>query len=270
MSQQEKARYFNALKDAGVNFPTHYRNLKTADLKAAYDKLMEGRAQQAQASPGEPTPEQIAEGQRQHALAQQRIAERTGQEFPQFELPPEQPQRQVPVAEANPEEMPGERLNTQVPDQPIRIDPETGREIYQEEVLKPGFAKPRGRRVLRSMESAAVQQTIQDGKYIETFEVAGTGPKQATEIKVTMPSYQTGIVKDPRFPFKIHTYNGVEGFDFFEVAEYYNGAENVPPSCKRMYVENVLCYDMRSVIQTINTEFRQLQLAGRIPTGRTR
>jgi len=256
LSQQEKARYFNALKEAGVNFPTHYRNLKTADLKAAYDRLKQGQAQQERV---EEMPRQVGKN---HEADQ--LAAAAGQELPQFELPPEPPQREVPVAPRNPAEMPSERLNTQLPDQPIRIDPDSGREIYQEEVLKPGFAKPRGRRVLRSMESEVVRQTIQDGKYIETFEVSGRGPKVATEIKVTMPSYQTGIVKDPRFPFKIHTYNGVEGFDFFEVANYYGGADLVPPSCKRMYVENVLCYNMRSVIQTINAEFRQLQLAGRI------
>jgi hypothetical protein len=31
-----------------------------------------------------------------------------------------------------------------------------------------------------------------------------------------------------------------------------------------MYVENHLCYDIRSVVRTIEAEHRQLQLTGRI------
>jgi hypothetical protein len=79
-----------------------------------------------------------------------------------------------------------------------------------------------------------------------------------------VPSYQVGIYKDRRFPFKIHTYNGVQGFDFEEVARYYGGTELVPPVIKRMYVENVLCYDIRTVVRAIQEEFRQQQLTGRI------
>lgn len=249
MSQQQKAAYFRALKKAGVQFTKHYREYTEAELKTNFDALVK----EGVIEPGPVTAETKV------TQAQPSLSNKAEQVQAQREQHPA-----VPVVGRNPDEMPSQRLNTQAPDRPIRIDPETGREVYQEEVLKPGYAKPRGRRVLRSMEPAAVKQTIQNGDYVETFEVAGSGPKQATEVKITMPSYQTGIVKDPRFPFKIHTYNGVEGFDFFEVAEYYGGADLVPPSCKRMYVENVLCYDMRSVIQTINAEFRQLQLAGRI------
>jgi hypothetical protein len=35
----------------------------------------------------------------------------------------------------------------------------------------------------------------------------------------------------------------------------------VPPEVKRMYVENVLCYDIRSVVRAINAEYRQQQLS---------
>ena len=81
---------------------------------------------------------------------------------------------------------------------------------------------------------------------------------------ISIQSYQVGIYRDPRYPFKVITYNGREGFDYIEVEEYYGGAELVPPICKRVYVENVLCYDMRSVIRAINEEFRQLSLSGQI------
>jgi hypothetical protein len=38
----------------------------------------------------------------------------------------------------------------------------------------------------------------------------------------------------------------------------------VPTEVKRMYVENVLCYDIRTTVRAIQTEFRQLQLAGKV------
>jgi hypothetical protein len=201
-----------------------------------------------------------------------------GLELPAFELPdeptvgvqgpgpiapPSLPGPAAPVvAGPDPNEMPGQRLNTQG-DEPIRVD-EFGRAWYQEEVLKPSYPKPRGRRVLRYQETGVEQVTVQNGEYTETFEVAGSGPGQAAEVKITLPSYQVGIFKDPRFPFKIHTYNGNEGFDLFEVEEFFGGSELVPETVKRMYVENHLCYDIRSVVRTIEAEHRQLQLTGRI------
>lgn len=167
------------------------------------------------------------------------------------------------VAGPDPNELPGQRTNTKPLDEPIRTD-EHGRIWYQEEVLKPSYPKPRGRRVLRYQETGVEQVTVQDGAYTETFEVAGTGPSHAAEVKITLPSYQVGIFKDPRFPFKVHTYNGTEGFDLFEVEEFFGGAELVPATVKRTYVENHLCYDIRSVVRTIEAEHRQLQLTGRI------
>jgi len=179
-----------------------------------------------------------------------------------FEEPagPEAP----PLPPARPElgELAGERLNTKAPEDILYVD-EEGRAWLQKEVLKPAFPKPRGRRVLRYNDPGVVKATAREGEYTETFEVAGD-PRNATpaEIKITLPSYQVGICRDPRYPFKVITYNGREGFDRLEVEEYYGGAEQVPPVCKRMYVENTLCYDMRSVIRAVNEEFRQLRLTG--------
>ena len=166
-------------------------------------------------------------------------------------------------AQADPDEMPGQRLNTKPEDQPIRID-EQGRAWFQEEVRKPAYPKPRGRRVLKYLDTGVKTETVQNGEYIETFEVAGIGTPHAAEVKITLPSYQVGIYKDPRFPFRIHCYNGREGFNLFEVHAYYGGAELVPAECKRVYIENDLCYDVRSVVRTIQTEHRQLQLAGKL------
>jgi hypothetical protein len=38
----------------------------------------------------------------------------------------------------------------------------------------------------------------------------------------------------------------------------------VPAGVKRVYIENDLCYDIRSVVLAIQTEHRQLQLTGRL------
>lgn len=160
--------------------------------------------------------------------------------------------------------MAGVRQNSKENDEPIRTD-EQGRVWYQEEVLKPAFPKPRGRRVLKYMEAGVREQTVKNGDYTETFEVSGD-PANAVqaEVKITLPSYQVGIYKDPRFPFKVVTYNGNEGFDLDDVQLFYGGAELVPNGVKRKYVENVLCYDIRSTVRAINEEYRQQQLAGKI------
>jgi hypothetical protein len=169
----------------------------------------------------------------------------------------------IPVRAQDPAEMPGQRLNTQPEDVPIRID-DLGRAWFQEEVRKPAYPKPRGRRVLKYMERGTRTETVQNGEYVETFEVAGEGQPHPAEVKITLPSYQVGIYRDPRFPFKIHCYNDREGFNFFEVAEFYGGVELVPEACKRVYVENDLCWDIRSVVRAIQNEHRQLQLMGKV------
>jgi hypothetical protein len=177
---------------------------------------------------------------------------------------PRQQPATVPVSsQPDPEELPGQRLNTAAPDEVIRVD-ELGRKWHQEEVRKPAFPKPRGRRVLQYTETGVATQTVQNGEYVETFEVAGNQPQRPAQVKITLPSYQVGIYTDPRFPFKIHCYDGREGFDLQDVQAYFGGAELVPASVKRVYIENALCYDIRSVIRTIESEYRQLQLMGKI------
>lgn len=242
MSQTEKAGYFRALKAAGIPFDKHYREYTTTELKAAYDKLDEGLKQQAPPDPG-PTD------------GSDYVEDPPPSEF--FGL-----QREAPVAQRDPEEMAGARQNSLPEDEPIRTD-ENGRVWYQEEVAKPSYPKPRGRRVLKYQDSGVEEQQVKVGDYIETFEVAGRGAPRESEVRITLPSYQVGIFKDPRFPFRVHTYNGREGFDLFEVQNYYGGAELVPAECKRIYIENVLCYDIRTVVRAIETEYRRLQLANR-------
>lgn len=239
MSQSEKASYYRTLKDAGIQFDKHYREYSTEELKVAYDALVSERPELTAQPEGDPEATAAFFGRRDATQ------------------PP------APVAEANPAEMPGQRLNTQSLDEPIRVD-EEGRIWYQEEVRKPAFAKPRGRRVLKYMETGVKEVVTKNGEYVETFEVAGDGPAVPSEVKITLPSYQVGIYKDKRFPFRIHVYNEQRGFDLFEVQDYYGGSELVPQEIKRVYVENVLCYDIRTTVRAIQKEYRQLQLAGKV------
>ena len=238
MSQSEKAGYYQYLKNAGVDFEKHYREYSTDELRSAYTKLTGST---------EPL-----------APAEEPAAPPSAEPDPGFfglEKPPKPQLTQT--------ERPSERLNTQAPDEVLRTD-EAGRQWIQEEILKPASPRPRARRVLTYIERGVEEKTVKVGDYIETFEVAGEGPGKTAEVKVTLPSYQVGIYKDPRFPFKVHTYNGQQGFDLFEVQEYYNGAELVPAEVKRIYVENVLCYDIRTTVRAIETEYRQLQLARKV------
>lgn len=241
MSQKDKSYYWNALKQAGVKFDKHYRNYTAAELRQSFEALQAATGNMS--APMERQPEQPAPTPAP----------------PKQAASPRQPA--PPLRAQDPNELPGQRLNTKPDDEPIRVD-ENGLIWYQEEVRKPSYPKPRGRRVLKYNDPGTRQVTAQAGEYIETFEVAGDR-QIPSEVKITLPSYQVGIYKDPRFPFKIHVYNEMRGFDLFEVQEYYHGPELVPAEIKRIYVENVLCYDIRTTVRAIETEFRQLQLQGK-------
>jgi hypothetical protein len=247
MSAARRGFYYKRLKNAGIPLEKPYREYKLDELREAHDLAVE------QGVVPEPTPEELAQLEQRARAPRKKAAPAP---------PPADPAPQIPVKQADPNELPGQRVNTKPDEEPIRID-EQGRIWLQEEVRKPAYPKPRGRRVLRYMDPGVKKQTVKVGEYTETFEVAGD-PQNATpsEVKITLPSYQVGTYRDRRFPFKIHTYNGNQGFDFFEVGEFYGGTELVPPGVKRMYVENVLCYDMRSVIRAIESEYRQRQLMG--------
>ena len=272
MSKSNKAALYGAMKGAGVKFPKHYREYTEAELQAAYDKLQESQSMAAAivktvVENQNPIPEH-------HRPEVQGVAAAPGTDPAaaaffgiQVEEPTEpEPEYTPPVRAADPREMAGARLNAKSADEPLRIDPETRREWYQEEVRKPAIPTPRGRRVLEYKDPGAVMKTVKDGEYTETFEIAGD-PRNARsmQVKITLPSYQVGIYKDPRFPFKVVCYNGNEGFERDDVNAFYGGAELVPPAVLRKYVENVLCYDIRSVVTAINQEHRDLALAGRLP-----
>lgn len=247
MSQTEKAAYFQALKAAGTEFDKHYREYSTKELKAAYEKLDEAGLAPPLEQPEQPRAQQP----------------RAQQPPPSIRLPIPAVPRNVPVGHRNASEMPGQRLNKSKDGElePIRTDPATGYIWYQEEVRKPATAKPRGRRVLTYQETGVEQTTVQEGRFTETFEIAGSGAPVSAQVKITLPSYQVGIYRDPRLPFKIYVYDERRGFDREEVEAYYGGPELVHPTVKKVYVENVLCYDVRSVIRAIQEEAREQRLA---------
>lgn len=274
MSAAEKGFYFRRLKAAGVTLDQHFRDYTTKELKEADQVAVEQGLYAA------PTKEELEELESKIHKKKPREPEVQAQPTPadpeltgffgftkaEQEQPAPPPATKSPAAPARPElgEMAGERLNTKDAEEVLYVD-EQGRSWLQKEVLKPAFPKPRGRRVLRYNDPGVVRQTAKEGQYTETFEVAGD-PRNATpsEIKITLPSYQVGIYRDKRYPFKVITYNGKAGFDRQEVEAYYGGAELVPAVAKRTYVENVLCYDMRSVVRAINDEYRALRLSGKI------
>lgn len=196
-------------------------------------------------------------------LAEQQVRQQRGTEKMSEPTPPVMEQETaralppLPSHLPNPEQHAGVTLNTQAADEPIRID-EQGIAWYQNEVAKPAYPKPRGRRVLRDLDPGVVQESIKVGDYIETFEVPGD-PANAkpVEIKITLPSYQTGVYKAPGMPFKIHTYNGLRAFDFDDVNNYYGGSDLVPDTIKRCYVSSDLCYDITTTVRAIQDEYRE-------------
>jgi len=253
MSQGDKASYYQALKELNVSFDKPYRNYTTAELEKKYnDYVAAGLAPPLVTEPEVDAPD----------LAAPSPSPGPPPGAPSPAAAPVPPS--VPAAHRNPDEMAGERQNTNIGAmEPIRTDPETGYIWYQEEVMKKGYAAPRGRRVMKYNDPGVKEEQAKSGEYTETFEVAGDRRK-ASEVKITLPSYQVGIYKDPRFPFRIHVYNGQTGFNLFEVEDYWGGRERVPEEVKRIYVENVLCYDIRTTVRAIETEFRRLQLAGKV------
>lgn len=225
MSQAEKGALWQELKSRGVEFPLHYREYSQTHLEAELDRL-NGDAPPPFSTPG-PRPEPPA--------------------------PAPQAPRVLPLRE--PDTVAGLRLNTHDEDEPLRTD-EQGLIWYQDEVRKAAFPKPRGRRVLDYIDPGVRTETAQTGNgYTETFEMPGDQARPA-QVKITLPTHQVGIYKDPNMPFKIHVYNDNRGFDFFEVRDFYGGGDLVPEDIKTVYVGQSLCYDIRTTRRAIEAEYR--------------
>lgn len=238
MSQGSKSQLYNELKAAGVEFGKHYRDYTVEDLEMIRDQLYaeydDNPNEQYRVPAESMDPDEVEAAMQEEELP--RVAA--------------QPETTLPAQGA---------YQDGYEEKPLRIEP-SGRIVYRDEVRKPNIAAPRARRVLRYVDSGTETKTIDDGRgFIETFEIAGNQRREA-EVKITMPSYQVGVYKEPQFPFKIHEYNSVRGFDFFDVNDFYGGADMVPTDILRIYVASDLCYDIRTTIRAIETEARQLQL----------
>jgi hypothetical protein len=230
MSQAEKAALWRELKERGVEFPLHYREYSQSQLEESLERLLDAEG-----------PE-LGVGQEPPAPA------------PRAAAP--QPARRVSLPRREPDQYAGLRINTHAEDEPLRVD-ENGLIWYQDEVRKAAFPKPRGRRVLDYLDPGVRTETAQTGNgYTETFEMPGDQARPS-QVKITLPTHQVGIYKDPNMPFKIHLYNDNRGFDLFEVRDFYGGADLVPEDIKTVYVGQSLCYDIRTTRRAIEAEYRE-------------
>ena len=284
MAQSQKSAYFKALKEQGVTFTKHYREYSTEEFAGAWNILREGKPELPEfpdgAGPSElvpPKQDEAAELRRQLEETSALLAKMTAfvavqQEQLAHPLQTAPPAPTSPAAQAAPavkenvhgldlDKFAGITQNTHGPNDIVKID-EHGNQWLQVEVRKADGLKPRGRRRLRFDNPAVTVSEIrgEDGT-MESFEIPDTSkPTTPSEVRITLPSFQTGIYRSPSFPFRIHTYNGARGFDLEDVQNYYGGKDLVPSSVKKMYVYTDLCYDIPSVVSTIREEHARLVL----------
>lgn len=278
MTQAEKGAAYRFLKEAGVTFTRHYRDYTEAELVKMVEQIKSQPAHDNEMIETWAPDADLALANHEPALdggllaAQAAEIERLQAQLAAAQTPPPQvsvqPQpaqepltMQKVLADAEEREvMAGEHLNTKDENEPLFTD-DQGLIWYQVEVAKSATAKPRGRRVLDYVETGVVKQTIHDGQYTETFEMPGQA-RRAAQVKITLPSYQVGIYRDPNLPFRVHTYNGQRCYDFFEVCEYYGGADLVPGDIKRVYVSTTLGFDIATTNRAIQAEARRLGILG--------
>lgn len=277
MAQGDKSAFYQALKKRGYSFDRHYREYTTDELKAIWDSEVGGLGEEPpapaprpQASAVPPKQDELSEVREELAqlasavsklativTAEDRRAESGMPPQPQAPQPPQHEQLLGQQPGLDPREHAGATLNSHGGDEVLRID-EHGNKWYQIEVPKPSFHKPRARRVLKYMDPGTKRSKIMVDGYVEEFEVAGDMKSaRPAEIKVTMPSFQTGIYQAPNMPFRIHTYQGARGFNLDDVRRYYGGKDLVPSTIKKVYVSNDLCYDITTTIRAIENEYRE-------------
>ena len=279
MAQSQKSAYFKALKEQGVTFPKHYREYSTEEFANAWGILREGNPELPEfpvgANPEEivpPKQDETAELRRQLDEASALLAKMAAFVTASQAGAPAPAAPAAPAAQPAPDvkenvhgldlsKFAGVTQNTHGPNDIVKVD-EFGNQWLQVEVRKADGLKPRGRRVLR-FENPAVKVSEVRGEdgTMESFEIPDTSkPTTPSEVRITLPSFQTGIYRSPSFPFRIHTYNGARGFDLEDVQNYYGGKDLVPSSVKKIYVYTDLCYDIPSVVSTIREEHARLVL----------
>lgn len=240
MTQATKGALWQELKEAGVEFPRHYREYTMEQLQRVKNDLDARTA--ALNQPAIRLPEPPRQQPRQPVP---------------FAVPEQQVRLEKPVP--TPDTVAGLRQNTHGDLEPLRVEP-NGRIWYQDEVQKRAFAAPRGRRIIRYNDPGVQMRThVNPDGSSESFEMPGDR-SVPSEAKITLPSHQVGIYRDRNSPFRVHTYAGQRGFDLFDVEEFYGGADLVPEGVKRIHVYTSLCYDIRTVIRAIKEEHRELVL----------
>lgn len=224
MSQGDKSALYKALTSAGWKPEKHYRDYSTSDLEAIANQMLGEAARIKEADP-EPA------GPVRQAPQQGRW---------------EQPKAAPVISD----------MGT-----PIRTDPD-GKVWYADEVRKLASPGPRKRRKLSYVDHGTKVETVQVGQFMESFEVAGDAVR-TEEVKITLPTYQVGLYRDPRLPFLIHVYNNNRGYDLMEVIKYYGNSQDlVPQEIQKTYVGNDLCYDIKTTNRAIENEARQLRMRG--------
>lgn len=143
-------------------------------------------------------------------------------------------------------------------DRPVRVDLQ-GRIWFRDDVPKPAIPRARMTRKTRYTDPGVKEERTfrEDGRIDEIYEVAGEEAREMT-VTTTLPSYQVGRYKDPRFPFMVHVHNRQQGFDYHDVINFYGGRELVPGTIKTVYIGNMLCYHISSTVQTIENSYSQL------------
>ena len=223
MSQGDKSALYQALTQAGWKPEKHYRAYSTSELEAIANQML-GDA--ARTKPADPEPKgPIRQEPRSRG---------------------EQPKAAPVISD----------MGT-----PIRVDPD-GKVWYADEVRKLASPGPRKRRKLSYIDHGTKVETVQIGQFMESYEVAGDQVR-TEEVKITLPTYQVGLYRDPRLPFLIHVYNNNRGYDLMEVIKYYGNSQDlVPQEIQKTYVGNDLCYDIKTTNRAIENEARQLRMRG--------
>lgn len=229
MTQQERKGLWDALLAEGWSPTKHYREHSVQELQ---DQLVAVRA---------------AKAQTKTETSDDSAAYRIEAEIDAL--------REVPA-----DTVPGIRLNTHGEEKPLRIDAD-GKIWYKDEIGKPATPTERGKRILDYVDPGVKTVHVRDsnGSIVESFEMPGE-QKRIAQAKVSLPAYQTGLYRDPALLgefFKIHTYRGKQVFDLFDVQRYFGGPRAVPQVCKRDYTDTVLGYDIESVLQAIQDEYRE-------------
>ena len=225
MSQGDKSALYKALTQAGWKPEKHYREYSIRDLETIANQMLgeAARAKKEDPEPVGPVKQDAPRGSR------------------------EQPRPAAPAVAD---------MGT-----PIRTDPD-GKVWYADEVRKLASPGPRKRRKLSYVDHGTKVETVQIGQFMESFEVAGDAVR-TEEVKITLPTYQVGLYRDPRLPFLIHVYNNNRGYDLFEVIKYYgNSPDLVLHEIQKTYVGNDLCYDIKTTNRAIENEARQLRMRG--------